>query len=194
MGTDPIMPERNDNVIINQVLAGDTQGFSELVLRYRDFVFAIVLKHCPAQDAEEISQQTFLEAFRSLNRLSNPSVFRSWLARITYANCIDYWKRNEKHRFTGHLEDEKSALALERLCANNFQLEQSQESNVDMLNFVLSKLGAAERIALSLVYFEDMTVKQAAEQLGCSTIALKVRLFRARQKLAKLLRRNHVDA
>lgn len=91
--------ETNDQPLIDAILAGDPQSFSFLVDRYKDLVFTLalrMLKH--REEAEEVSQDTFIKVFRSLNKFKGESKFSTWIYKITYYTCLDRLKKNKREQ------------------------------------------------------------------------------------------------
>ena len=89
--------ETTDHLLIDAILAGDSKSFSSLVNRYKDVVFTLalrMLKH--REEAEEVSQDTFIKVFRSLNKFKGDSKFSTWIYKITYHTCLDRLKKNKR--------------------------------------------------------------------------------------------------
>ena len=88
----------DDQHYINLIINGDTNAFAILVDRYKDLVYTLTLRMMKnREEAEEVSQDTFIKAYKSINRFKGDSKFSTWLYRITYHNCLDAIKKNKKH-------------------------------------------------------------------------------------------------
>ena len=97
------MPQKNSNEtddkeIIGQAIAGQNGAFAELVHKYSAFVSAIVKKHVPLDEAEDVMQDIFLRVYRSLPTFNNQSPFRSWLSVIAVRTCYDFWRKRYKSK------------------------------------------------------------------------------------------------
>ena len=87
----------NDQHYINLILNGDASAFSILVDRYKDLVFSLTIKMLKnREEAEEVSQDTFIKAYKSLPKFKGDSKFSTWIYKIAYNSCLDRLKKNKK--------------------------------------------------------------------------------------------------
>jgi len=185
-------PKPTDAEIVSQVLDGDVNAFEPLLIRHRDLVFKIVAKHVPYNDVEETTQDVFVRVYQSLPTFKGKSDFRHWLSSIAVRTCYDYWRKAYRSgemavssltaRHQKWLEDvisEESEHLLNKKGA--------QKEAMELLDWALGKLPAEDRTVLELVYLEGLSGKEAADLLGWSVAKVKVRSFRSRKKLQKLL-------
>jgi RNA polymerase sigma-70 factor (ECF subfamily) len=182
----------SDEEIVRQVLGGNVNAFESVILRHRVLVLTIVKKHVPEDAVEETAQEAFVRAYQSLPTFKGTGAFSQWLSSIVVRTCYDYWRKayrsreipmsalNEKH--AQWLEEVISQMPEEAPDEREPQMEARE-----ILNWALGKLSAGDRMVLELVYLEGCSVKEAAELLGWSKANVKVRSFRARMKLEKLL-------
>jgi RNA polymerase sigma-70 factor (ECF subfamily) len=182
----------SDEEIVRQVLGGNVNAFESVILRHRVLVLTIVKKHVPEDAVEETAQEAFVRAYQSLPTFKGTGAFSQWLSSIVVRTCYDYWRKayrsreipmsalNEKH--AQWLEEVISQMPEEAPDEREPQMEARE-----ILNWALGKLSAGNRMVLELVYLEGCSVKEAAELLGWSKANVKVRSFRARMKLEKLL-------
>ena len=191
MQNDSLRPSDAD--IVRQILDGNVNAFESLITRYQVLVLKIVKKHVPPEEVEETVQNAFVRAYRSLPTFKGKSPFSQWLASIAMRACYDYWRRayrsrevpmcalTEKHReWLDAVMSEESVQAVDEAG--------SQKEARELLDYALATLSAQDRMVLELVYLEGLSVKEAADLLGWSTANVKVRSFRTRKKLEKLLR------
>ena len=190
MRNDPI--KSSDTDIVRRVLSGDVNAFESLLTRYNDTVLKIVKKHVPYNDVEETIQNVFLRAFQSLPNFKGKSGFRHWLSSIAVRTCYDFWRKTYRSREVPmSLLTEKHRNWLEEVIAE--QSEQSinekgsQHEARELLDWALGKLSAEDRMVMELVYLEGLSGKEAADLLGWSIANVKVRCFRSRKKLEKIL-------
>ncbi len=185
-------PKPTDAEIVSQVLDGDVNAFETILIRHRDLVFKIVTKHVPYTDVEETTQDVFVRVYQSLPTFKGKSHFRHWLSSIAVRTCYDYWRKAYRSgemamssltkRHQDWLEEvisEESERALNEKGA--------QEEARELLDWALGKLSAEDRTVLELVYLEGLSVKEAADLLGWSVAKVKVRSFRSRRRLQRLL-------
>lgn len=191
MKSDSLRP--SDAEIVRQILDGNVNAFESLLVRYRTLVLKIVKKHVPYDDVEETTQDAFVRAYQSLPTFEGKSDFSRWLSSITVRTCYDYWRKTyrsrevpmstltEKHQ--NWLEEVMSGESEQSLNEDGIQREARE-----LLDWALAKLAPEDRMVLELVYLEGLTVKEAATLLGWSMANVKIRSFRSRKKLEKLLR------
>lgn len=175
------MENNNDDYYIAKMLDGDTQSFGTLVENYQTMVFSLafkMLKH--REEAEEVAQDTFIKAYKSLSKFSGKSKFSTWLYRITYNTCLDRIKANTK--FNQNVEIDKiSSDALSSVESIFEGIERQERSEI--IQKCMNQLPDDERIILHLFYFEEQSLKEIKEVLSISESNIKVKLFRARKKL-----------
>jgi RNA polymerase sigma-70 factor (ECF subfamily) len=184
--------DETDAQIIGRVLGGDVNAFEGLVNRYRSRVFGIIMKHVPAESAEDVAQESFLEAYRSLGSFSGRSSFGHWLSRIATRCCYHFWRerRGSPTVSVSSLSDNTEEWMDRVLSAGSqesFLMEAAKQEAAEVLTHALGKLSAADRMVLALVHLDGYSVQEAADLLGWSTVAVKVRAHRSRRKLRKII-------
>lgn len=190
MQNDPI--QSSDTEIVRRVLNGDTNAFESLLIRYKNMVLKIVKKHVPYNDVEETIQNVFLRAYQSLPSFKGKSAFKQWLSSIAVRTCYDFWRKTYRSREVPmSVLTEKHQNWLEQVITE--QSEQainekgSQNEARELLDWALGRLSAEDRMVMELVYLEGLSGKKAADLLGWSVANVKVRCFRSRKKLEKIL-------
>lgn len=163
---------------VNKVLNGDTHSFSYLVDKYKDVVFSIAMKVLRnREDAEELAQESFIKAFKSLHTFKGNARFSTWLYRITYNNCISEI-RKRKMKFVSaddvQLPDEPDEMNFDGIPAEN---------RAKYVKAALEKLPQDEYMLILLYYFEDKSVEEIVVITRMTESNVKVKLFRARKKL-----------
>ena len=181
-----------DNDIVREVLEKDTNAFAYLLERHQGLVLKIAARHAPADRVEEIAQDAFIRAYQALPGYKQTGSFQAWLSSIAVRACHDFWRKQyrSKEVAVGDLS-EKSTLWLDKTLARQsddlWREQRDRESAREVLDWALSRISAADRMVLELVYLEGLSVKEAAEQLGWSIANTKVRAFRSRNKLRTML-------
>jgi RNA polymerase sigma-70 factor, ECF subfamily len=182
----------SDAGIVRQVLDGNVNAFESVILRHRVLVLRIVKKHVPEDAVEETAQEAFVRAYQSLPTFKGTGDLTQWLSSIAVRTCCDYWRKAYRSReIPMSALTEKHAQWLEEVLAQRSEEAQDEREPHrearEILNWALPKLPAGDRMVLELVYLEGRSVQEAAELLGWSKANVKVRSFRARMKLEKLL-------
>jgi RNA polymerase sigma factor (sigma-70 family) len=178
--------DNNDDILyIEQVLTGKINSFSYLVDKHKDNVYNLAFRICcNHEDAEEIAQDSFLKAYRSLKGFRMKSSFATWLYRIVYNTSISYI-RSKKRRVLS-LED-FPADAADFTWDNTNGEEAYKEYRNSLVNFALQKISEEERGLISLYYYEEMSTEEISDVTGISKSNIKVKLFRARQKMYEII-------
>jgi len=181
-----------DRTIVHRVLAGDADAFALLMERYQRYVLAIIKRHVPPEQVEELAQEIFIKAYKSLGKWRQAGRFQSWLAAIAVRTCYDYWRKYYRsHEIPMSALSDNHREWLERVLTDDaedsWQAISKRREAREILDWALNQLSAADRMVLELVYLEDRSVKEAARLLGWTASNVKVRSFRARRKMNKLL-------
>jgi RNA polymerase sigma-70 factor (ECF subfamily) len=190
MQNDPFMP--TDAEIVGQVIDGHVDAFESLLIRYRDLVLRIAKKHVPYNDVEEATQDIFVRVYQSLKTFEGKGEFKQWLASIAVRTCYDYWRKAYRSReipMSSLTERHQNWLeeVISEESEQSLREKGSQKEARELLDWALGKLSAEDRMVLELVYLEGLSVREAADLLGWSVANVKVRSFRSRKKLQKLL-------
>jgi RNA polymerase sigma factor (sigma-70 family) len=167
---------------IRMVQKGNANAFSFLVNKYQDIVFSIALKVLKnREDAEEMAQESFIKAFRSLNSFQGKAKFSTWLYSITYNTCITYTRK--KKPVTSQIEN----LPLSSEESEESFSDFPEESKARYLEAAMKQLPEEEYTMLVLYYYEDQSVEDLCQVTGLTESNVKVKLFRARKKLHTLM-------
>jgi len=185
--------ERTDGQLVDHFLAGDATAFEQIFDRHKRLVAITASRYLRRPDEiEDIVQISFakafveLESFRGRHELS----LASWLSRIAANACIDTLrnrKRKPAHLSCDLSEGERSALA--EIACGKTRSPEKQLIDRDLSEKLLSRLHAEDRALLHMIYVDEMSVAAIADLLGWSKPKVKVRAWRARNALRKVLRR-----
>lgn len=182
MGT---MEYKGDIANIEQVLSGNQGAFAYIVDHHKDKAFNLAFRICGnREDAEEIAQDSFLKAFRSLNGFKMKSSFATWFYRIVYNTSISYVRVRKKGILS--LED-FPADATDFIGDNSSEDNAEKEYRNALIGFALQKINEEERGLITLYYYEEMNTDEISDITGISKSNIKVRLFRARQKMIDIV-------
>jgi len=179
------MDYKGDILYIEQVLAGKINAFSYIVDRYKNKTYNLAFRICGNhEDAEEIAQDSFLKVYRSLNGFKMKSSFATWLYRIVYNTAISHIRIKKKGVLS--LED-FPVDATDFIGRNTSEEEAEKEYRSSLVNFALQKINEDERGLISLYYYEEMSTDEISDLTGISKSNIKVKLFRARQKMLEII-------
>ena len=181
------MKQENDVQLISKILGGDDTAFSTLVEKYQKGIHALVWRKIgDFHYAEEITQDTFLSAYKNISTLKEPSQFAGWLYVIANRLCINWNQRNKsKMQSLASTPMEK----IERSSYNHHVLEQREAEATErrhrLVRNLLEKLPESERTVITLYYLGGMKSKEIGKFLGVSVHTVTSRLHRARKRLAQ---------
>ena len=171
-----------DTDLIQHVLQGNTAAYAELVERYRNFVFTIVLRYISSrEDAEEVSQDIFVKAYRSLADFKGASKFSTWLYTITTTSCLTFLRKRKLEVHS--LDNEKVFAAADNLDSGMSANQVEQKSRVTMVNEAIKMLSPDDAQIITLFYKGEQTLDEIAQIMGKEPNAVKVQLHRARTRL-----------
>ena len=177
----------NDQVYIEAILKGDTNAFTVLVDRYKDLVYTLALrmmKH--TEEAEEAAQDTFIKAYKSLNKFKGDSKFSTWIYRVAYNTCLDRLKKNKRQQYTVEINEytEHQVKTLDN-ALDQIEAKEKEQTIQDCLALLPSE----DSFLLTLYYFEELSLEEIGKIVSLKPNNVKVKLFRSRKKLATILKR-----
>ena len=179
------MEKESDVQLIQRILSGDEAAFGVLVDKHQRSVHALAWRKIgDFHDAEEITQDTFLQVYKKLPTLKDPYKFAGWLYVIANRLCFDWIRK--KNLAIQSLED-TPVEEIEKVSYTHHVSEQSEitisERRREIVKKLLAKLPESERTVVTLHYLGEMTVKEISRFLGVSVSAIHNRLYRARKRL-----------
>ena len=178
-----------DNDLIQVVLQGNTNAYADLVERYRNFVFTIVLRYINnREDAEEVSQDIFVKAFRSLADFKGASKFSTWLYTITTTSCLTFLRRKKLAAIS--LDNEKVFAVAENLDGGMPANGIEQKNRVLMVNEAIKMLSPDDAQIITLFYKGEQSLEEISKIMGKETNAVKVQLHRARTRLKEKMQKH----
>jgi RNA polymerase sigma-70 factor (ECF subfamily) len=172
----------NDTEIISKVLSGDQQAYAGLVNRYQNYVFTLALRFTKnREDAEEVAQDIFIKAYRSLADFRGASKFSTWLYTIVNNTCITFLRKKKLE--THSLDNEKMFEVADNQDSGLRANLVEQKSRIAMVNKAITMLGPDDAEIITLFYKAEQTIDEIAQILSLESNTTKVRLHRARTRL-----------
>jgi RNA polymerase sigma-70 factor (ECF subfamily) len=172
-----------DDRLVADTLAGDDSAFAELTRRHKSRVFGVAARFArDPSEIDDICQDVFVQAYFKLRQFRGDSPFEHWLLRITTYKCYDYLR---KRRRSG------TAMSVDAMLETGYEPVVSEPAEphpeLERLHAALAELSPKERLVITLLELEERTVQEIAELTGWSMSNVKVRAFRARATLRKLM-------
>ena len=179
----------SDIELIQQTLDGDQSAYADLVKRHQRFVFTLALRFSKSrEDAEEIAQDCFVKAYRSLASFQQQSKFSTWLYSIVYTTAMTSLRK--KRIETSSIHNEDDSLQIEGQIAVIDTNHAENNSRSFYLNQAIAQLSPDDAAVLTLFYKGEQSIEEISRALDIETNTVKVKLFRARQRLKEKLERN----
>ena len=187
-GINKTLKVQTEKQIVESVRKGEREGQDEMFRRFVNQVFCMIVKQVPdIMDAQELTQDTFLKAFRHIDRYdARQSSLSTWLCRIAYRLTLDFLKR--RRPIVVSIEDSsvwQTDISDEELEA---ALSTGNEQRIEKLQELVQQLPNEEQMLLTFYYFDDLPLKEIAYITDADPKALAVRLYRIRRKLYKKLK------
>lgn len=172
---------------------GDEKAFAELMHRYRDSIYFMLLKMVNNRDdAEDLTMEAFGKAFRNLSQYTPDYAFSTWLFRIATNNCIDFIRKKKKMTFSidkGFENDEGEEVAM-NIKADELDPEEKliKEQKIAIMRNLVEKLPPRYKELVELRYFKEYSYEEIAEQLKLPLGTVKAQLWRAREFLFDIVK------
>jgi RNA polymerase sigma-70 factor (ECF subfamily) len=185
-----VRAERTDAQLVGLVLAGDSSAFELLFDRHKRLVASVAARYLrQPEQIEEIIQTAFAKAFVELKRFrgDHELSFPSWIAKITANTCLDLL-RSKKRRPEDLADD---IIGFEAVQLENAEHRSSEDALIDrdLAEKLLANVAADDRALLHMLYAEEMSISEIAEQFGWSVSKTKVKAWRARHTLRRIVKR-----
>jgi len=176
----------SDIELINQTLAGNQSAYADLVKRHQRFVFTLAVRFAKSrEDAEEIAQDCFIKAYRSLASFQQQSKFSTWLYSIVYTTAMTHLRK--KRLPTDSIDDEGTFIQVANQSGGMDVNLAEQKSRSYYLNIAIGQLLPDDATIITLFYNGERSLEEIAETMGMEANTVKVKLFRARQRLKEKL-------
>ena len=177
-----LQPGLTDIELISRILRGEQALFAQLVVRYQQYVFTLVLRFTDSrEDAEEISQDIFVKAYRSLADFRGESKFSTWLYTIVRTSCITFL-RKKKLDITS-IDNERIFLQLENQESGFKANTIEQKSRHAMVSKAILLLSPDDAQLITLFYKGEQSLEEIGKVMGLEPNTVKVKLHRARHRL-----------
>ena len=181
--------ERTEAQLIAAVLKGDAASFEPLVEKYSPRVFATARRYARREsEVEDIVQEIWLKAFDKLRSFRSEAPFEHWLMRLAVRTCYDFLRGHQRNRETTFSElTEPEGDWLDRFVSQPESAREDAEAARQLVGRLLEELSPAGRLIITLLEIEERSVKEIAKLTGWSVPLVKVRAFRARIEMRKIL-------
>lgn len=182
-------------LVVKAINYKDQKAFTDLMDRYRDSIFFMLLKMVNNRDdAEDLTIEAFGKAFNRLHQYTPNYAFSTWLFKIATNNCIDFLRKKKKNVLSidNRLENEDGDTFMIELRSSNRNPEEEaiREQKNQLMRSIVKRLKPRYQILIELRYFKEMSYDEIAEELDLPLGTVKAQLFRARDFLFNILKDN----
>ena len=191
----PTEPEVSELELVKRCQNGDAEAFDQLVSRYRTRVFGMIYNMVHnEQDAWDLSQDSFLKAWKSIARFRGQSSFYTWIYRIVTNVTIDWLRKKQVKGSGAEFNDELQVREVDPAARTVPKSDAAPHERMEQgeirarIDHAIQQLSPEHRAVILMKEMEDMQYHEIAEALGCSIGTVMSRLFYARKKLQNLLR------
>jgi len=187
--------ERTEAELIAAAVKGDPASFEPLIQKYSPRVFATARRYARLErEVEDIVQEIWIKAHQKLPSFRGDAPFEHWLMRLAVRTCYDFLRAHQRNRETAFSEiSEPEEDWLERFAAAPDSVSEHAAAAKQLIERVLAEMSPAGRLIITLLELENRSVKEIAQLTGWSVPLVKVRAFRARAEMRKLLARITTD-
>lgn len=178
--------EKDESYIITRILAGKTEEYTYFLDTYGQPVFSLIVRMVNSEeDAEELTQDTFMKAFEHLSSFNGKSSFSTWIYRIAYNTALSFLRKKNVEQTV--IDDNQ----WNRISDTQIDdaLNNESEEQIEKLQQALIKLTAEERALVTLFYEEEHSIQELAQILNLNEGNIKVKLHRLRKKLYVLMQK-----
>ncbi|MEJ5265537.1 MAG: sigma-70 family RNA polymerase sigma factor [Bacteroidales bacterium] len=194
MEVSPNLSEKalQDLQLVKRALAGDQRAYADLLSKYKDAIYFMLLKMVNNQDdAEDLTIEAFGKAFKNLHQYTPNFAFSTWLFKIATNNCIDFIRKQRGGKtvpIEQTTEDKEEIIIPIRTEDLNPEENLITQQKINMMREIVNKLKPRYRKLIELRYFEELSYEEIAEKLELPIGTVKAQLFRARELLYNILK------
>ena len=182
---------QKDYILVQQATRGDQKAYAELMGRYRDAIYYMLLKMVNnSSDAEDLTIEAFGKAFKNIQQYTPNYAFSTWLFKIATNNCIDFIRKKKATTVSLDQHDDDPDKAPTDIMAPNLDPEEEmiRHQKQKMLRGIVMKLKPRYRKLIELRYFNELSYEEISEELELPIGTVKAQLFRARELLFQILK------
>lgn len=182
---------QRDFLLVQKATQGDQKAYTELMDRYRDAIYFMLLKMVNnSSDAEDLTIEAFGKAFKNIDQYTPNYAFSTWLFKIATNNCIDFIRKKKANTISLDQADEEEDKAPTDIMAPVLDPEETliKDQKLKLMRSIVSRLKPRYRKLIELRYFKEYSYDEISEELELPIGTVKAQLFRARELLFNILK------
>ncbi len=177
---------QKDITLLNRIRTGDKLAYKELINRHKDYAFTVAYRILNSrEDAEEIAQDAFMQVFGALNSFNGEAKFTTWFYRIVFNAAL--MQKRKKRIFAADIETSSEAFLVSHSSDSTESLRKHERQKA--IQQALQNLSADDTMMLTLFYLKEQSLEEIAEITQISAETAKVKIHRARKRLAEEMKR-----
>lgn len=177
--------------VIRRVCQGNTNEFRRIIDAYHQTVFQVVRIVVPGDDAEDVAQECFMRVYQALPKYREEGKFRAWIKHVALNTAYDHWRKKRRRNEVNVSPDDLALLLRDEHTAEPNTQEQLEQRQ--LLKRALGSVSDEDRLLLILLYLEEWKSKDVASAFGWSLAKTKVRAFRAKATVRRVLKEEYVE-
>lgn len=183
---------KTDSDLIDDILTKNPEVYSILIERYEKIIMTVLHNRLPEYAVQDVLQDVFIQIYNSLGKYKATAPFEHWAKRIALRCCYDYWRANyrqSKYMVSSLSKEQQSWIeqcCFETANENINDLANRQEAR-ELLAIALNKLKPIDRVLIDMIYFNGLTMREAAQSLDSNIMVIKMRVSRARKRMRKVI-------
>ncbi len=183
--------ERSDSELIAAVLGGDAASFEPLIKKYSPKVFSTARRYARREsEVEDIVQEVWVKAFGRLASFRGDAPFEHWLMRLAVRTCYDFLRQHQRNRESTFSEiSDPEQDWLDKYAGEPESAREDAAAARALVEKVMEQLSAPARLIITLLEIEERSVKEISQLTGWSVALVKVRAFRARAEMRKIVKK-----
>ncbi len=182
---------KHDYRLVEKAVEGDEKAYAELLERYRDSIFYMLLKMVNNKsDAEDLTIEAFGKAFKNIRQYTPSHAFSTWLFKIATNNCIDFIRKKKEQEVSLDKDYDDQEKSTPYISSDIMDPEESMiyKQKIKVMRLVVAKLKPSYRVLVELRYFKEYSYEEIAYKLDLPLGTVKAQLFRARELLSNILK------
>lgn len=182
--------------VVERARQGDSGAFDEIVQAYRKRILGTISRLIGRpEDVEDVGQEVFLRLYYSMQQLRTPDMFEPWLYRLTVNAAYDYHRKNKRRKESRMSDLSEAQVTLADAEASGEATRESQRKGLirEFVQRLLGEISEEDRLLLLLKEVEGLSLRELEQIYGAKENALKVRLFRARQRVLKAFAKSDAE-
>ncbi len=173
-------------LIVKKAQAGETRAMEQIITIYNDKIFRLLFYRINSwTDAQDLTQETFIKAFKNIRKLKEPEKFKSWLYSIALNLITDFYRKRKLLSFFGRTAELDSMVEYDLYSENKPALVKAKEFEKEVREKYMEFLSKNEKQIFMLKYIDDLTILEIAQTLNKNVSTVKTHLYRGIKKIRK---------